>query len=34
MEGFKLVPRFRYEKIDSVNLRYQKTATDGFMFLE
>ncbi len=23
MEGFKLVPRFRYEKIDSVNLRYQ-----------
>ena len=23
MGGFKLVPRFRYEKIDSVNLRYQ-----------
>ncbi len=23
MEDFKLVPRFRYEKIDSVNLRYQ-----------
>ena len=23
MEDFKLVPRLRYEKIDSVNLRYQ-----------
>ena len=23
MEGFKMVPRFRYEKFDSVNLRYQ-----------
>ena len=23
MEGFKMVPHFRYEKIDSVNLRYQ-----------
>ena len=23
MEDFKLVPSFRYEKIDSVNLRYQ-----------
>lgn len=23
MEGLKLVPRFRYEKIDSVNLWYQ-----------
>ena len=23
MEGFKLVPHFRYEKFDNVNQRYQ-----------
>lgn len=23
MEGFKMVPHFRYEKFDSVNQRYQ-----------
>lgn len=29
MEGFKMVSHFRYEKFDSVNQRYQNTATGG-----
>lgn len=29
MEGFKMVPHFRYEKFDSVNQRYQNTAMGG-----